>query len=81
MLTTPEQVVQVFANGTRIGLERLPSPDLDGSYGENPQGIFWFSPDGGYHEWSGMYYMSDRPERVNTPISLTATVDLEKKGK
>lgn len=29
--------------------------DVDGSYGENDNGIFFFTPDGKYLEWSGEY--------------------------
>ncbi len=62
-------------------LHKMPSPDFDGSYGKNPEGIFWFDPSGGYHEWgNGSYYLSDRPKKINTPISITATTDLEHKG-
>ena len=81
LLTTPEQIAFIRdPNNTGNYIrEKLPSPDFDGSYGKNPEGIFWYSPDGGYHEWSGTYFLSDRPIKVNTPISLQATVDLEKK--
>ena len=30
--------------------------DVDGSYGENDAGIFFFTPDGKYVEWTGTYY-------------------------
>lgn len=77
LLTTPEQLVSY--NGS--GYQKMPSPDFDGSYGKNPEGIFWFTPDGEYCEWNGLYFLSDRPRKINTPISLSSTVDLEKKGK
>lgn len=32
--------------------------DVDGTYGENPDGIFYFDADGEYHEWLGEYYYS-----------------------
>jgi hypothetical protein len=83
LLTTPEQLIYVGGqDSTRNGVHRMPSPDFDGSYGKNPDGIFWFSPDDRYHEWAGgPYYLSETPEKINTPISITTTVDLEKKGK
>ncbi len=79
LLTTPEQVA--FMKDPRGGFiqEKLPSPDFDGSYGKNPEGVFWFNTDGAYCEWSGIYFLSDRPVTVKTPVSLTAAVDLEKK--
>ena len=42
--------------------------DVDGSYGENDNGIFFFTPDGKYIEWTGTYLYSDIPFEVNNPI-------------
>lgn len=42
--------------------------DVDGSYGENDNGIFFFTPDGRYIEWTGTYLYSDIPFEVNNPI-------------
>lgn len=42
--------------------------DVDGSYGENDNGIFFFTPDGKYIEWTGIYLYSDIPFEVDAPI-------------
>lgn len=42
--------------------------DVDGSYGENDSGIFFFTPDGRYVEWSGDYLYSDIPFVVDAPV-------------
>lgn len=42
--------------------------DVDGSYGENDSGIFFFTPDGKYVEWSGTYLYSDIPFEVAAPV-------------
>lgn len=42
--------------------------DVDGSYGENDDGIFFFTPDGKYIEWTGIYLYSDIPFEVDDPI-------------
>lgn len=42
--------------------------DVDGSYGENDNGIFFFTPDGKYIEWTGTYLYSDIPFEVSDPI-------------
>ena len=42
--------------------------DVDGSYGENDNGIFFFTPDGKYVEWTGTYLYSDIPFEVNNPV-------------
>jgi len=43
-------------------------PDVDGSYGENDSGIFFFTPDGKYIEWTGIYLYSDIPFEVENPV-------------
>lgn len=42
--------------------------DVDGSYGENDNGIFFFTPDGKYIEWTGVYLYSDIPFSVKDPV-------------
>ena len=43
-------------------------PDVDGSYGSNDKGIFFFTTDGKYIEWNGTYLYSDIPFVVKEPI-------------
>ena len=43
-------------------------PDVDGSYGENDKGIFFFTPDGKYIEWTGTYLYSDIPFIVKDAV-------------
>ena len=42
--------------------------DVDGSYGENDSGIFFFTTDGNYVEWTGTYLYTDVPVQVHNPI-------------
>lgn len=42
--------------------------DVDGSYGENDNGIFFFTIDGNYIEWTGTYLYSDIPFEVSDPV-------------
>ena len=44
--------------------------DIDGSYGENDQGIFFFTTDGKYIEWTGTYLYSDIPFEIDAPTLL-----------
>lgn len=46
-------------------------PDIDGSYGENVDGIFFFTTDGKYIEWTGDFLYSDIPFTVSDPILKT----------
>ena len=49
--------------------------DVDGSYGENDNGIFFFTPDGRYIEWNGGYLYSDIPFIIENPV-----ISYERKG-
>ena len=42
--------------------------DVDGSYGANDNGIFFFDTMGNYIEWTGTYLYSDIPFEVEDPI-------------
>ena len=42
--------------------------DVDGSYGENDTGIFFFTVEGNYIEWTGTYLYSDIPFEVPDPV-------------
>lgn len=42
--------------------------DVDGSYGENDTGIFFFTTDGKYVEWTGTYLYSDIPFEIRDSI-------------
>ena len=49
--------------------------DVDGSYGTNDNGIFFFTPDGKYLEWTGTYLYSDIPFEVDSPVLTIAGGD------
>lgn len=42
--------------------------DTDGTYGDNPEGIFFFTTDGKYVEWNGQYLYSDIAIFVEDPV-------------
>ena len=42
--------------------------DVDGSYGANDNGIFFFTPNGNYFEWTGTYLYSDIPFSIDDPV-------------
>lgn len=62
---TPNYIETYYSNGATINTEMA---DVDGSYGDNDNGIFFFTPDGKYIEWSGDYLYSDIPFTVGDPI-------------
>lgn len=66
---TPGSVDDTYGNSsagyTTVTTEMA---DVDGSYGENDSGIFFFTPDGKYIEWTGTYLYSDIPFEVADPV-------------
>lgn len=50
------------------------SPDVDGSYGENDGGIFFFTTENVYVEWKGEYLFTDQPLKITTPVELVREV-------
>lgn len=52
------------------------SPDIDGSYGTNGEGIFFFDTAGTYIEWNGKYMLCDRPLKID-PDSLVFRSEVE----
>ena len=62
---TPNYIEEYVGNG---GVKSTELADVDGSYGENDNGIFFFTPDGKYVEWTGIYLYSDIPFDISEPI-------------
>lgn len=64
-LTPDSEYYEIIANNA--GKNRWLA-DIDGSYGENDNGIFFFTPDGKYIEWTGEYIYSDIPFTIDEPV-------------
>lgn len=71
LLTTPQQIQNCPAGSGACGLT-TDSPDVDGSYGPNPNGVFFFTTSGAYVEWSGPYMYSDQPMNITNAVTLVA---------
>jgi hypothetical protein len=53
----------------------LEQPDYDGAYGQNAEGIFFFTADtNAYVEWAGEYLFSDQPLSLNTEPRMVYNV-------
>ena len=61
-------------NGSDYPCYLVGAPDIDGAYGENADGIFFFTTEGIYIEYVGDYMMSDEYLKVSTPVELTREV-------
>ena len=49
--------------------------DVDGTYGDNHDGIFFFTVDGNYVEWNGLYHYSDIYYEIDDPVLKTVIVE------
>ena len=64
---TPDSEYYEIAVGAGVYYNRWLA-DVDGTYGQNDSGIFFFTTDGKYIEWSGDYLYSDIPFEVDNPV-------------
>lgn len=84
-LTNDEQIVRAkdcsFDGGNGAGgaegscFKTVESPQMDGSYGENGDAIFFFTTSGEYVEWNGKYLVSEEPKNIQTAVSLVDVDD------
>ena len=72
---TPDSEYYEYNTGSSSTCRNDWIADVDGSYGENDNGIFFFTPDGKYVEWSGIYLYSDIPFEVEAPVVSYTEVD------
>lgn len=86
-LTNDVQIVRVdgceFDGGNGAGgaegscFKTVESPQMDGSYGTNGDAIFFFTPEGDYVEWNGLYVVSEEPKDITTQEVLVDVEDDE----
>lgn len=65
---SPDSEYYELAYGGKSSMKNKWLADVDGSYGENDAGIFFFTPDGRYIEWTGTYLYSDIPFEISNPV-------------
>ena len=59
---------EYYNGGSSVGNGNHWLADTDGSYGQNDSGIFFFTPNGNYIEWTGNYLYSDIPFEIESPV-------------
>lgn len=64
---TPDSAYYEWSSGSYSAKNKW-LPDVDGTYGSNDNGIFFFTTDGKYVEWTGTYLYSDIPFVVDDPV-------------
>ena len=67
---SPDSDYYEIATGATSTYRNTWLADVDGSYGTNVDGIFWFDCDGNYHEWNGAYHYSDIPLPIENPVVI-----------
>lgn len=72
-LTPDSEYYEYYSGDYRVKNNWL--PDVDGSYGYNDEGIFFFTPDGKYIEWTGIYLYSDIPFEVEETVVKVVNVN------
>lgn len=76
LLSNPEQIVQFPIIDRHNSVNKYVSHAVssaaeDGSYGDNGDGIFFFTTDDTYVEWNGNYMLCDKPLKLSTqPLLL-----------
>ncbi len=65
---TPDSEYYELLYGGTYSRENKWLPDVDGFYGSNDNGIFFFTPDGKYIEWTRTYLYSDIPFEVKDTV-------------
>jgi len=76
-LTNPQQFVGCDRDGGSGRYEDcvVDAPQLDGSYGTNGNGKFFFDTSGAYIETNMEYIVSERPLNIRTPPVIETTVN------
>lgn len=67
-LTPDFNVDYSYSSNGGYAYYQVEMPDVDGTYGTNDSGIFFFTTDGKYIEWTGSYLYSDIPFTVKDPV-------------
>lgn len=61
-LVPDQQIVDRMSSSAQV----VQAPDIDGSYGGNGEGIFFYTADNMYVEWNGEYLLLDQPAKITT---------------
>jgi len=91
-LTNDKQIVEIpnakfntghgdsAGGGEGVNFKVVESPQMDGSYGSNGDAIFFFTPQGDYVEYNGIYIVSEEPKEITTEVTLIERTDEESEG-
>lgn len=82
-LTNPQQIVDDCGQVIDIGGydqskcsggSVVNSPELDGTYGNSSDYIFFWTTDGTYVQWNGEYMLADQPLQLTTQPELVRSI-------
>lgn len=52
----------------------IQAPELDGSYGDSGNYVYFWDTGGVYHQWNGEYLEVDQPQQLSTPPDIVQNV-------
>lgn len=70
IVKSPDCVKETFNEDEAGCYKTVESPQMDGSYGTNGDAIFFFTPEGHYVEYNGLYIVSEQPMDIRTQPTL-----------
>jgi hypothetical protein len=77
--TNPKQLscrkIEVPNFDDQAACGEIEQAEPDGSYGDNPEGIFFFTVEGEYKEWAGDYLYSDQRMTLRQPPELVVQAE------
>lgn len=79
-LTNTQQIVTQYIHGG-YNTSTLPSPAEDGSYGENGNGVFGFTPQEVYIEHNMKYIVATAPLHFKEPVNELAVLTIDQYNK
>ncbi len=73
-LTASDQLINGDYGSNGYGDFVTQAPELDGTYGNSSDYIFFWTTDGTYVQWSGEYMLADQPLQLTTQPELIRSV-------
>lgn len=82
-LTNSQQLVEGYAGAGEYGSSHpksdvINAPELDGTYGESGDYIFFWTTDDTYVQWNGEYMLCDKPLKMATQPEIVYNIDPNK---
>lgn len=74
-LTSADQIIDDGDYSDADTKKVVAAPELDGTYGNSADYIYFWTTDGTYVQWNGEYMLADQPLQLTTPPELIRSVN------